>query len=120
MKNKHGFTLIEVLIALAIVSIAFTAIIVATSENIRNTRYLENKMVATWVGMDIINKIRAGIIQLPEGEPLEENTHALGQPWYWKASMQAGNNLKIFTVTVDVSPAEKSKAIIHLVSYVYK
>ncbi len=56
-----GLTLIEVLIALAIVGIAMTAIIKATSQNIRSTAYLQNKLIAMWVGQQVSNEMLAGI-----------------------------------------------------------
>ena len=50
MLNKNfGFTLIEVLIALTILSIALTAIIISTSQNIKDTFYLQNKNTAEQV-----------------------------------------------------------------------
>jgi general secretion pathway protein I len=65
MKQQRGFTLIEVLIALAILSIALTAIIKATSQNIRDTAYIQHKMIAHYVALDVINAARAGLINLP-------------------------------------------------------
>ena len=62
---QAGLTLIEVLIALAIVSIAMTAIIKATSQNIRSTQYLEHKTLAAWVGEEVLNKARVELLRLP-------------------------------------------------------
>lgn len=64
--KRAGFTLIEVLIALAILSISLTAIIKATSQNIKDTAYLQEKTLALWVGLNELNEARAGYIRLPE------------------------------------------------------
>jgi prepilin-type N-terminal cleavage/methylation domain-containing protein len=54
--TQSGLTLIEVLVALAIISIALTAIIKATSENIRGTAYLQDKTIAMYVARQILNE----------------------------------------------------------------
>ena len=62
LTNHKGFTLIEVLIALAILAIALTAVIEATSKNIQNTLYLQNKTIASWVGLEIINEAKINFL----------------------------------------------------------
>jgi general secretion pathway protein I len=111
-----GFTLIEVLIALAILSIALTAIIKATAQNIRDTAYLQDKTIANWVGTQVINEARTGILKLGQ-EPLEQTTEMLGQQWAWQATVAPTPNSHIREIHVDVS--KHSKKLIGLVSYIY-
>src|SRR5688572_4407010 len=84
--KQSGLTLIEVLIALAIISIAFTAILLSTSQNIRNTEYLQSKQTASWVSTAVINQVIAGIMAVPESEAMDGGTEILGRKWFWKAS----------------------------------
>lgn len=120
MKNKAGFTLIEVLIALAILSIALTAIIKATSQNIKDTLYLQNKTIATWVGSQIIAETQAGILKLPMApDQLEEKTDMLSQTWQWNASLTATPNPKIQKIDVNIFQPSHHAKIMHLVSYLY-
>ncbi|HLB58283.1 MAG TPA: type II secretion system minor pseudopilin GspI, partial [Gammaproteobacteria bacterium] len=82
MKNKAGFTLIEVLIALAILSIALTAIIQSTSQNIKDTLYLQNKTIAIWVGSELIAEVEAGILKVPAApDKLTQEVEMLEQEW---------------------------------------
>src|SRR5687767_14340539 len=91
-----GFTLIEVLIALAILSIALTAVIKATSQNIKDTLYLQDKTIAHWVGLEIMNEVRTHLIKLPQApDPLEKTTKMLGQTWAWHAYFSASPNAHI-------------------------
>jgi general secretion pathway protein I len=117
--TQQGLTLIEVLIALMIVSIAFTAIIVSTSQNIRNTQYLQNKMIANWVSLQIINQIRDEVLTVPESEPLTGESETLGQKWFWKASLTPTPNPKIQKIEVSVAQSEDGKRIINLTSYIH-
>jgi general secretion pathway protein I len=120
MKNKAGFTLIEILIALTILSIALTAIIKGTSQNIKDNIYIQNKMIATWVGNQVINEIRVGLIK-PPGAPdvLEKDTQMLQRKWPWNASLNETPNSHIKKIEVNVfSPVSKTQ-LIHLESYLY-
>ena len=101
-KNSAGFTLIEVLIALAILSIALTAIIKSTSENIKNTAYLQNKTIATWVGTEIINEMRAGVLPIPTTDTVEQETEMLGKKWVWQAETTSTPNPRIKKIIVTV------------------
>jgi len=119
-KNNAGFTLIEVLIALAILSIALTAIIKATSQTIKNTLYLQNKTIASWVGSQVMNEARLGLLQLPTApDKLEETTQMLGQTWSWTAKFALTPNPNIKKIQVDVYGTSNESKMIGLESYVY-
>jgi general secretion pathway protein I len=52
VKNSHGFTLIEVLIALAVLAIALAAVMRALAQTIDTTTALRDRMLALWVAQD--------------------------------------------------------------------
>ena len=115
----QGFTLIEVLIALAIVSIAMTAIIKAATQNIRGTNYLQDKTIALWVGQQVLNEARVGLLTLPENSNKQnEKTMMLGQDWYWQAVQEETPNSHIQKITVTVFKREDDTVpLINLESY---
>lgn len=113
MQNKSGFTLIEVLIALLILSIALTAIIKSTSQNIRDTLYIQKKTIALWVGNEIMNEI---IIGLRKPDALKDKSIMLGETWSWAASFKPTPDPKVQEINVDVS---QRTPLIHLVGYLY-
>jgi general secretion pathway protein I len=120
MKKTNGFTLIEVLIALAILSIALTAIIKTASQNIRDTLYLEDKTIAHWIGMNIINETRAGLIALPTPpDTLEEETTMLGKEWTWQAQFVQSPNPHIKEIHVTVHRKGESNQLADLSGYTY-
>ncbi len=114
-KKVVGFTLIEVLIALAIISIALTAMIKATSQDIRDTSYLEDKMIAHWVGLQVINEVRADIIKSNQSN----ETDMLGKKWRWKESLIETPNPHIKKITVTVFRKNDDMKISTLTSYKY-
>lgn len=118
IKNKTGLTLIEVLVALAILSIALTAIIKCASQNIRNLMYLENRTIATWVANNVINQVRAGVIRLPEAPShADQETQMLGQTWNWQASLDLTPNKNIKEIAVNVMLGDAQLA--HLTGFLY-
>jgi general secretion pathway protein I len=116
-RNESGLTLIEVLIALAILSIALTAIVKSASQNIRSTLYLQNRTIATWVGTNIMNSIRVGVIK-PQND-LTEDDQTLGQNWQWKATVNPTPNPRIKKIIVDVYHQPENNKLAHLESYLY-
>ena len=85
--NKKGFTLIEVIIALAILSIALFSIIISSSEIIRNIDYLRKKTIAIWVAGNVITEARIGEISLPLTlKPVYGKTKMLNSNWQWRLS----------------------------------
>ncbi len=117
---SSGFTLIEVLVALAILSIALTAIIKATAQNVKDSVYLQNKAIANWVGTEIVNEMRAGIIKPPlQPDTLDVKTNILGQNWVSKAYYIQSPNPHIRELHVDIFPRMNSKKMMQLTSYMY-
>ena len=56
--NLKGFTLLEVLIALALLAILMVSAIKIAADNIKNLTYLENKMLAEIVANNQIIQLR--------------------------------------------------------------
>ena len=121
--KQQGLTLIEVLIALAIIAIALTAIIKSTSQDIRGTTYLQDKTIAMWVGQNVINETRTGLLRLSGEEPVMQKTTMLDRDWYWQASAIPTPNHRIKKIRVRVfAHAIKSgdySSLVSLESYVY-
>ena len=79
-----GFTLIEVLLALAIIAISLTALLKATSEDISITDRIKNKSISHWVAMQGVAAVQLGLIKIHLNQEATEVTTLLGQKWYWR------------------------------------
>lgn len=120
LQKQTGLTLLEVLVALVILAVALTAIIKATAENIRATAYLQEKTIATWVGLNTINKARLELIQLPE-EPEHRDIQELilGQDWEWQGNIKSTSNTRIHEIHVKVFHLPEHRFITELTGYMY-
>lgn len=97
----RGFTLIEIMVALAIIAITLGAIIENTTASNRNAQYLRDKSIAGWVAMNQISLVRAkrewtnvsnkkGIVDMA------------GRQWEWKLNVQKTDDENVRRLTVDV------------------
>lgn len=102
-KKNNGFTLVEVLLALAIIAIALTALLKATAQNIENTHRLKEKAISHWVAMQGVTMIQLNLIQVNQSQESTQATTMLGQKWYWRAKLSTTPINKIQQITISVS-----------------
>ena len=83
MKNKkQGFTLLEVLVALAILAIALSAAIKVSTENVENASYLRDRTLAHWVAMNILTEIQIKAVWPSLGKKTG-TTMMAEREWFW-------------------------------------
>lgn len=106
--NK-GFTLIEVLIAILIVSLAIVSIIDVTGKHVNNISELEKRMVASWVANNHVAEIRhdAKINKIREGSDVERVTMG-GQKWRSRARIEETDVEKVYLVNIKVTSEDDS------------
>jgi general secretion pathway protein I len=63
-----GFTLLEVLVALTVLTISLGALIKAASEHTRNTAYLQDRTLAHWVAQNLMARYEAGLFAVQPGQ----------------------------------------------------
>lgn len=79
----RGFTLVEVLVALAIVTIGLAALMGAASQTVRTSSYLRDKMFAEWIALNKLTETRmAGT--LPAQTKSEGEIEYANQRWRWE------------------------------------
>ncbi len=103
MRPSQGFTLIEVLVALAILAIALSALLQNSAGIIRTTAQLEEKNNKHWVAMQTIAAIQLKIIALQPEDNGVHTTSVLGKTWYWKAQSNPTFIKTMNQITITVS-----------------
>ncbi len=114
MKFYQGFTLLEVLVALAVLAIALSAIIKVTAENAENASYLRDKTLAHWVAMNILTEIQIKK-KLPNNK--KGMSKMAERKWHWllKVSKTVDKELQRLEIKVHL---HKEEALVTLVGFV--
>lgn len=103
MKNTQGFTLMEVLLALAILAIALTALFKITAQNVAQTQRLKEKSISHWVAMQGVNAVQLGLIPVQLNQEVTQVTMFLGQRWYWRAKVTSSPIPSVEKITIKIS-----------------
>ena len=82
IRTIGGFTLLEVLIALAVIAISLAAATTAISGNIRNASGLQQRTYAHWVAMNKITELQLSH-QWPSIRTTKGSALMAKQEWYW-------------------------------------
>ena len=103
----HGFTLIEVLLALSIIAIALTALLRATAQNVAHTQRIKDKSISHWVEMQGVTAIQLGLVNINLNQEISQVTTMLGQRWYWRATLTSTpvKTTQQISITVSNKPA---------------
>lgn len=99
----RGFTLIEVLAALIIVSLGFLAVIQAVSQTVNNANYLREKTLAHWVAMNKLTEVRLNASAPPGGDTSGDIDMA-GITWHWRMTVSATDAATLQRIDVRVAP----------------
>ena len=82
--SLQGFTLIEVLVAMAVLAIAMGSIIKSVGQTVSNIDYVRDKTFAHWVAMNHLAEIQI-FGKVPTGTETGSEQMA-GQEWFWKTT----------------------------------
>jgi general secretion pathway protein I len=115
IKKSKGFTLIEVMLAMAIFAIAGVALVSTADNHFRSLSHLETKMMASWIASNQLVEA-----SLETKWPLKNNkkgkVELAGREWFWIQKIKKTNDQNMSQVTVEVRLDEANKASISYLS----
>ncbi len=102
---QRGFTLIEVLAALVIVSLGMLGVIQAVSQTASNSVYLRDKTLAHWIAMNRLTEVRLAQTA-PSVDKTSDELDYAGRRWRWTMDVQDTGITSMRRIDVRVSLAD--------------
>jgi general secretion pathway protein I len=111
MKTRdRGFTLIEVLVALAIVALALTAIAASMSQMIDSANTMRDRTYASWIAQNKITEFRLASA-MPEVSTTSGELDYGNNRWSWRAVVSETGIENFMRIDVSVSYANSEYVV---------
>lgn len=111
MRDDQGFSLIEALVALAVLAIATVGLMRTVQTHIDSTRGVERRAAAMWVAENRLAEMEAGIASEPQVE-------MLGERWRIAVDKRSTDDPEIVRVRINVFPAAEKTPLASLDGFV--
>lgn len=116
-KHQNGFTLVEVLVALAVLTIALAAVMRAMSQSIDTSAGLRDRTVAMWVAQ---NRLTTHQVQrdFPSLDTTEGDAEMAGRTWRWREQVTAApGESAMRQIHIEVRAASGQQPLARLVGF---
>jgi len=105
-RNKSGFTLIEVMVALAIVAISLGSAIAITSQDIMRADSMQHRTYANWIAQNKLAEYRINNIE-PKVGTQDGSIIFSGNNWNWETTISKTGVVDLYRMDVAVSIASR-------------
>lgn len=106
-----GFTLLEVMLSMAIFAIAGISMVKIIGEQLIRSKVLEDKIIASWVADNILTEINIKRIEQAE-QWVKGSELMMNKLWYWQSKETKIGEISIVTVEVRGQVYSKNPDII--------
>ena len=113
--RSAGFTLVEVLVALAVIALGLTAVIKALGDYTEAASYTRQKTLASWVATNKLTEIAVAPTWPALGD-YDEDVEFARQEWRCAIEVSETAVMNLRRVDVSVSLVDKPDVVVHKVS----
>jgi general secretion pathway protein I len=117
-RPQHGFTLIEILVALAVMVIAMTALWKGLAQGVAVSQGMSDRVVARWVAENRIVE-RQVMDEWPDARAYNGTEQMGGRTWYWQEQIATTGQDSLRSITVSVG-LEAESALISLQGFLHR
>lgn len=108
-RNVAGFTLLEVMVALAIVAIALGAVLSTSAKDTGNLTHLRDKTLANWVALNQLNLLEA-TREFPDLPRIQGVEFMANRNWYYNYEIKDTPIPMVQRVDIEVRSSSDSRA----------
>ena len=107
--RRHGFTLIEVLVALVIVAFGMGAVLASLTAAANNETRMREKTFAEWVGLNQLSNERLQV-NAPAVGKKEGDVDFAGSRWHWQETVETMDIPGVLRLTIQVRHADSNQS----------
>lgn len=117
--DSRGFTLVEVVVALAIVAIGMLAVFKTIGDTVNNVSTLRDRSFAAWIADNRITELRLSG-QMPSVDETEGDLDYAGRRWHWVArvSQTPVDGLRRIDVSVRREGDAEDSSLVSLAGFI--
>jgi len=108
--QKSGFTLIEVMLAMAVFAIAGVALLGVADNNYRHISHLEEQMFANWVASNQLVEVSLDKTWPPKNNR-KGKVEMAGRTWYWQQKVVKTANKELRELTMEIRLNEDDELV---------
>ena len=123
MKRACGFTLLEVLVALAIFAVVAASVLTASARSLQTASRLEEKTLAMWIADNRLTDLQLREVAPENGREQGELDYA-GRRWEWASEIGTTSDPALRRITLWVAPRQprgkgklEERAVVRLVGF---
>ncbi len=117
MKRMSGFTLLEVLVAMAVLAIAMGAIINAATQSIASTAWLRDQTFASWVALNKVNEQLLAAEPWPDEGIVRGSAELANRAWLWESRFAKTDDPDLRRLEVTVRSVENGPVLSTLTAF---
>ncbi|MDH5692930.1 MAG: type II secretion system minor pseudopilin GspI [Gammaproteobacteria bacterium] len=117
---ERGFTLLEIIFAVAVLGIAMGALMQSLGQSTKNSSYFRDKTIAHWVASNVVVEQQSNG-KYPGIGKLEGKEDMAGHEWYWSVQVNDSGVPDVRQLEVEVRRDRQQKqAMAYLLALVGK
>lgn len=104
--SQHGFTLLEVLVAVAVIALTMSVFITGSARYADDAGYIQNKTLALWVARNRLVELQL-VEPWPDEGREQEQVEMGGRDWIWRSEISTSPDPRVRRVEIEVFPVRE-------------